>query len=102
MGDHLSLEVRNRRFGWFLADHHGDGRIAVNFKATDEEYAALAQKAPTLVHVARFIGRHGWIGLWLDVPNVDWAVVQEALEEAYRMVAPKTLLANDRTSASSP
>src|SRR5690348_7307026 len=27
-GRHLSLEVRGKRFGWFLVDHHGDGRVA--------------------------------------------------------------------------
>jgi len=30
-GDHhSSLEVRGKRFGWFLDDHHGDGRLALN------------------------------------------------------------------------
>ena len=23
-GQHLSLEVRGKRFGWYLHDHHGD------------------------------------------------------------------------------
>lgn len=30
---HLSLEVLGKRFGWFLDDHHGDGRLALNLKA---------------------------------------------------------------------
>jgi hypothetical protein len=34
LGDaHLSLEVRGRRFGWLLDDHHGDGRLALNCRA---------------------------------------------------------------------
>jgi hypothetical protein len=24
---HLSFEVRRKRFGWFLDDHHGDGSL---------------------------------------------------------------------------
>ena len=33
-GRHMSLEVRKKRFGWFLVDHHGDGRVALNCKAS--------------------------------------------------------------------
>jgi hypothetical protein len=29
---HLSLQVRGKRFGYFLDDHHGDGRVALNCK----------------------------------------------------------------------
>jgi len=29
---HLSLEARGKRFGWFLNDHHGDGRAGLNLK----------------------------------------------------------------------
>jgi len=32
-GNHLSIEVRQKRFGWYLGDHHGDGRLAINCKA---------------------------------------------------------------------
>ena len=28
VGRHMSLEVRRKRFGWFMVDHHGDGRVA--------------------------------------------------------------------------
>jgi hypothetical protein len=32
-GTHLSLEVRGKRFGWYLEDHHNDERLALNCKA---------------------------------------------------------------------
>lgn len=91
-GPHLSLEVRKRRFGWFLADHHGDGRIAVDVKAPHNVREQLAAALPDHFHIAQYLGRHGWIGLWLDVPHLDWSLVQMALESGYRLVAPKTLL----------
>jgi hypothetical protein len=91
-GPHLSLEVRKKRFGWFLADHHGDGRIAVDVKAPHNVREQLASSLPDHFHVAQYLGRHGWVGLWLDVPHLDWSLVELALESGYRLVAPKTLL----------
>jgi hypothetical protein len=29
-GNHLSLEVRQKRFGWYLDNHHADGRLAID------------------------------------------------------------------------
>jgi hypothetical protein len=37
-------------------------------------------------------GGAGWVGVYLDVP-VDWAEVREIIVEAYRIVAPRTLVA---------
>lgn len=34
-----------------------------------------------------------WIGIRLDVGEVDWAEVAEIVEESYRMTAPKRLVA---------
>lgn len=30
---HLGASVRNKRFAWYLDDHHGDGIVAATFKA---------------------------------------------------------------------
>jgi len=92
-GAHLSLEVRQKRFGWFLDDHHGDGRVAINCKASAEMHDVLRQMAPAQFHTPKYMGNRGWIGLWLDVGKLDWAAVELALREAYAAVAPKTLVA---------
>jgi hypothetical protein len=92
---HLSLEVRGKRFGYFLDDHHGDGRIAVVCKSTPDVRDALQQLAPVQVHVPKYVGNKGWIGLWLDVADVDWSAVDLALREAYALVVPKSLLRAD-------
>lgn len=93
-GEHLSLEVRQKRFGWFLADHHGDGRVAIHFRTSEAARAELAQEMPDNVHVPRYVGHHGWIGLWLDAPPVKWPLVRRALSDGYLMAAPRTLIAN--------
>jgi hypothetical protein len=90
-GTHLSLEVRKKRFGYFLDDHHGDGRVALNCKSTPDVSDALQQLAPEAFHRPKYLGNKGWVGLWLDGPKVPWSAVELALHEAYRLVAPKTL-----------
>ena len=92
-GEHMSLEVRQRRFGWFLADHHGDGRLSISCKAPALLAGQLQQLVPTQFHLPKYVASKGWIGLYLDVPKVDWAQAEVCLVEAYRMAAPKTLVA---------
>ena len=83
MGDgHLSLEARGRRFGWFLANHHGDGRVALNLKAPKGARERLVAYAPHTFHVPKYLGRHGWIGVWLDTPAPDWTEVGELIQSA--------------------
>jgi hypothetical protein len=90
-GTHLSLEVRAKKFGYFLEDHHGDGRIALNCKSSPDVRDLLQQSVPTQFHVPKYLGSRGWIGLWLDVDDIDWAAVELAIREAYALTAPKSL-----------
>jgi hypothetical protein len=92
-GRHLSLEVRQKRIGWYLKDHHGDGRLAINCKAARGIAQQLEQHAPERFHIPKYMGRLGWVGLWLDTPQIDWAEVKAILVNAYRLTAPKQLLA---------
>lgn len=39
-----------------------------------------------------YVGGRGWVGVYLDVPQ-DWRDLADIVEEAYRTVAPKTLIA---------
>jgi hypothetical protein len=89
---HLSLEVRGKRFGYYLDDHHGDGRIALNCKAEPGVNRALAESDPARFHIPAYVGPKGWVGLWLDLPGIDWDEVDELLRDAYRLTAPKRLL----------
>lgn len=93
VGQHMSLEVRKKKFGWFLVDHHGDGRVAINCKASAEMHDMLKQLMPKHFHVPKYMGSKGWVGVWLDLPKVDWAAVEMAMRGAYEKVAPKKLLA---------
>jgi hypothetical protein len=39
-----------------------------------------------------YVGHRGWLGVYLDVP-VNWDEVAVLAEDAYRMIAPKSLVA---------
>jgi hypothetical protein len=91
VGRHMSLEVRGKRFGWYLADHHGDGRVSINCKGSAEMHDILNQLAPQHFHVPKY-GNKAWVGLWLDGPKLDWHAVELALSTAYEKTAPKKLL----------
>jgi hypothetical protein len=91
-GAHLSLEVRQKRLGWYLDDHHGDGRLAINCKAPPGIAQQLANHAPERFHIPKYASHIGWVGLWLDTPKVDWAEVEAILVGAYRLTAPKKLI----------
>ena len=92
-GLHLSLEVRGKRFAWFLEDHHGDGRLALHCKSSEAARAGLMRRASEHAHVPKYVGHRGWVGLWLDVPGLDDELVRSTLTEAYRLTAPKALAA---------
>ena len=91
--NHLSLEVRQKRFGWYLDDHHGDGRLAINCKAPRGVAPQLVEHAPDRFHIPNYCGHLGWAGLWLDTPQVDWSEVEAILVGAYRLTAPRKLIA---------
>ena len=87
----VSLEVRGKRFGWFLEDHHSDRRLALNLKAANGVSRALVAKAPARFHVPKYTGHHGWLGVWLDFPDPDWKEIKKLLEDAYLLTAPRRL-----------
>jgi hypothetical protein len=90
---HLSLEVRGKRFGYYLDDHHGDGRVAINCKVEPGANQTLADFAPERFHIPAYLGSRGWVGLWIDLSRIDWDEVQSILFDAYRLTAPKRLVA---------
>ena len=53
---------------------------------------ALVASEPDRFFRPPYVGHRGWLGLRLDV-DLDWDEVNEVCEDAYRTVAPKTLVA---------
>jgi len=76
----------------YLDDHHGDGRLALWVAAPPGVQEAMVTQEPERFFVPPYVGHRGWLGVRLDrVP--DWEEVDDIVEEAYRQVAIKRLLA---------
>ena len=88
---HVKFEVRGRPCAYYLEDHHGDGRRAINVKAAPGQPQALIAAYPERFFLPPYLGPRGWLGLYVDRPRVDWAEVEALLIDSYRMAAPKRL-----------
>jgi hypothetical protein len=93
--------VRNKKpLCYFHDNHNGDGRIALWCPVPDGIQEEMVRAAP-----GRFFAPtpsasgvfSGWLGIYLDqtsaVRQVDWREVAAIVEDAYRHVAPKALIA---------
>jgi predicted DNA-binding protein (MmcQ/YjbR family) len=93
MGDHAAFAVRKKKFAYYLHDHHGDGIVSVCFKASPGGGPLLIDSDRDLFYLPAYIGPRGWVGLRLDLGDVDWADVAMHVTKSYRMIAPKRLAA---------
>jgi phosphoribosylglycinamide formyltransferase-1 len=87
------FRVRGRSFAWFLDNHHGDGRVWVACKAPAVTARELIVRHPERYFEPPYLRRAGWVGLRLDIGDVDWDEVIELVEDSYRSVASRRLLA---------
>ena len=92
-GQHAGFHVRKRSFAYFLNDHHGDGIVGVNCKVLTGDHKALAAAQPGRFYIPAYVGSKGWVGLRLDIGEIDWEEVTELVSGSYRLVAPKRLAA---------
>jgi hypothetical protein len=84
--------VRGKKTFLTYANHHHDDRLAFWCAAPDGAQESLARAAPERFFRPPYWGVHGWLGVYLDVP-VDWGEIAGIVEDAYRAVAPKQMLA---------
>jgi len=84
---------------WFVrkvfvmyANQHHDDRVAFWCAAPPGAQEALVASDPGRYFRPPYVGHRGWLGVYLDVP-VDWAEISEIVVDAYRMIAPKRLVA---------
>jgi hypothetical protein len=92
--------VRDKRpIAYYHDDHHGDGRVSVWCPAPPGAQDELTNADPV-----RFFRPEpsasgvfaDWVGIFLDDPRpsaADWQEITAIIEDAYRYVAPKGLVA---------
>jgi hypothetical protein len=92
-GKHWTYRVRDKNFATQMNNHHGDDRIAVWCKADRGVQEMLVEADPKRYFVPPYVGPSGWVGIRLDV-KVDWGAVTRLVNDGYRLVAPKRLIAS--------
>jgi len=85
--------VKGKKFAYFTADHHGDGRIALLVKISGpDEQAMLLEQDGGLYFRPAYFG-DGWVGIRLDTGDNDWIAIGEWIARSWRSVAPRRLTA---------
>lgn len=86
---HPSFKVRKKTFVMFV---DGDDQPSVWVKSTHEEQQSLVSADPDRFFAPPYLGPKGWAAMKLD-EGTDWAEVAELVADAYRLAAPKRLVA---------
>ena len=81
-----------KTFVMFHDDHHGDGRLALWCAAPPGVQHSLVTEEPDRFFRPPYVGGRGWLGVRLD-RAVDWDEIAGICADAFRQVAPKTLVA---------
>ena len=74
-------------------NHHHAGRAGVWLKSAPANQALMVRAAPDRFFVPPYVGPSGWIGVYLDSARTDWEELAELLRDAWRLSAPKKLVA---------
>lgn len=75
------------------SQHHHDDRVGFWAAAPEGVQGALVAAEPHRYFRPPYVGSRGWVGVLLDVDDIDWDRVEGIVEDAWRQVAPKRLLA---------
>ena len=86
-GQHTGFSASGRRFAWLVEDHHGDGRVALHLKAAPGRSAELVAERPGHCFIPPYLGKRGWVGVWIDGHDVDWPLTERLVAEAHALSA---------------
>jgi len=86
-----SFFVRDKKtFVSFWDDHHSDGRLCIWCAAPEGVQQELIATDPERFFRPPYVGHRGWLGVHLR--QVDQDELDVLAEDAYRCIAPKTLI----------
>ena len=71
---------------------HEEQRWSLWVKGEPGLQEALVTASPERYFVPPYVGRHGWIGAYLDVEQ-EWGELEGLIEHSYCRTAPKRLVA---------
>jgi hypothetical protein len=66
-----------------------EGRLCVWIAAPEGMQHALIAGDPERWFVPPYVGKRGWVGLRLDLPDTDWDEAAGAIEDAHAFIADR-------------
>ncbi len=75
-----------RQFAMFANRHHDD-RVAFWCAAPPGAQEPLVESEPARFFRPPYVGGRGWVGVYLDVEDVDWERIAEVVEAAHLAVS---------------
>lgn len=84
--------IRGKTSFVMYSDHLHGGPLSFWCAAPPGAQDVLVAGAPDRYYIPPYVGGRGWLGVRLDVP-LDWAEIGGVISDAYRTVAPQSLLA---------
>jgi phosphoribosylglycinamide formyltransferase-1 len=85
--------IKGKKFAYVPSHHHADGRTALLVKISGlDEQEQLIESDPDRFFRPAYFG-DGWIGIRLDLGDVDWDDIAEWLRRSWLAVAPRKLAA---------
>ena len=93
VNEHLKISIRKKTIAYYQFDHHGDGMISLVCKSHPHDQRRMIRTDTETFFVPDYLGAKGWLGIRLDLAEVDWDTVTDTLRRAYQDLAPKRLAA---------
>lgn len=84
--------IRDKKVLCHLWEDNKSDAIAIWCNAPTGVQADVVEREPERFFVPPYVGHRGWIGVRLDI-DVDWEEIDMILRDAYRLIAPKKLVA---------
>ena len=91
-GEPTWLAGKGKVFATLDDHHHGAAHLSVWLPAGLGAQEALIESDPKRYFRPPYVGHRGWVGVVLD-DKPDWKVVAWLVEQAYRLVAHRRLVA---------
>lgn len=90
-----TFRVRDKLFAQVEDNHHNSGRLALWCKAKPGLQEILIETRPDRYFRPPYVGHRGWVGILLrpEPSPDDWEEIEDLIDDAYRLTAPKRVLA---------
>ena len=85
--------VRDKKVFVQMSDHHHDDRLGFWCAAPPGVQAELVEQEPERFFRPPYVGTRGWLGVYLDVADLDWVEIDAIVRDAYRQIASAKLVA---------